>query len=179
MTFLKILLTPLLILTLVSCKNSNKETVSQIPIPIFDFSKVQNNNFPKPIGIVNDYNQVFTKKQIKKLSKILYDYEIKTKRQIVVVTVDSISPYNSGYIYARDLLWEWDNIFVDQDVELVILICVPEIKIGITSDYKTKPIMSYEICYKIYDKTMAPEFENGNYYNGIEKGLAELIAKWK
>lgn len=166
------------ILVLTSCKESNREIEFQIPIPKFDFSKIENNHFPKPIGIVNDYNQIFTTEQRNELSKILYEYETQTKRQIVVVTVDSLSPYDSGLVYARDLLYEWDSIFIDKNIELVIVLCIPEVKMGIASDSKTGTSLSYETCYGIYDKTMVPEFENNEFYNGTKKGIEELIVNW-
>ncbi|WP_456236596.1 TPM domain-containing protein [Aureibaculum algae] len=33
------------------------------------------------------------------------------------------------------------------------------------------------MCKNIIDQIMIPEFKNGDYYTGLEKRMAELIAK--
>ncbi|GAA4239678.1 hypothetical protein GCM10022291_34970 [Postechiella marina] len=52
-------------------------------------------------------------------------------------------------------------------------------KIRISTGHGTEKILTDEICKKIIDQTIIPEFKNGDYYSGIEKGITELIAKWE
>ena len=52
-------------------------------------------------------------------------------------------------------------------------------KIKISTGIGTEKVLTDVICKKIIDQTIISEFENGDYYNGIEKGLAELITKWE
>ena len=80
---------------LLSCKGSAQETETKKPISEFDFSTIEKFRETKPKGqIINDYDSIFSPSERKELSDIIYDYNIETTRQIVVVTIDSISPYS-------------------------------------------------------------------------------------
>ena len=37
----------------------------------------------------------------------------------------------------------------------------------------------FSICKNVIDKTIIPEFKNGEYYSGIKSGLKELIELWE
>lgn len=168
-----------LTLNLLSCKGSAQETETKKPTPEFDFSEMEKSNFPKPIGIINDYGQIFTESQRTELTKILYDYDIETTRQIVVVTIDSIKPYNNIQKYATDLGNNWGVGTAEKDNGLTIVVCNPCRQIGIATGSGTEKILTDEICKNVIDQTIIPEFKNGNFYDGIKKGVVELIEKWK
>jgi len=141
--------------------------------------EVGKSSFPKPIGIINDFGQIFTESQRTELSKILYDYDIETTRQIVVVTIDSIKPYDNIQRYATDLGQTWGVGNAEKDNGLVIVVCNPCRQIGIATGTGTELILKDEICKEVIDNTIIPEFKNGEFYIGIKKGVAELIEKWK
>ncbi|WP_396637393.1 TPM domain-containing protein [Maribacter sp. R77961] len=175
-------LTILVFLTLSSCKSSQPEKTepkTDAPKVVFDFSEMKKADLPESIGIINDYGQIFTESQRTELSKILYDYEIETTRQIVVVTVDSIKPYNEIQKYATDLGQKWGVGNAEKDNGLVIVLCNPIREIGIATGTGTELILTDEICKIVIDSTIVPEFKNEKYYNGIKNGVTELIAKWK
>lgn len=70
----------------------------------FDFSKIEKIKETKQKGqIINDYDNIFNSTQIKELSDILYDYNIKTTRQIVVVIIENIKPYSNIQKFTTDL----------------------------------------------------------------------------
>jgi uncharacterized protein len=166
---------------LISCKGNAQETDTQIkkPTPEFNFSEIEKNTFPIPIGIINDYGQIFTESQRDELSEILYDYDIKTTRQIVVVTIDSIKPYNNIQKYATDLGQTWGVGNIEKNNGLIIVMCNPCQQIGIATGTGTEMILTDEICKEVIDNTIIPEFKNGEFYSGIKKGVNELIKKWK
>jgi len=58
------------------------------------------------------------------------------------------------------------------------VLCNPLRKIRISTGYGTENILTDEICQKIIDEKIIPEFKKGNYYEGIEIGIIELIDKW-
>ena len=168
-----------LALNLLSCKGSAQEIETKKPITEIDFSETAKSTFPKPIGIINDYEKIFTESERTELSKILYDYDIETTRQIVVVTIDSIKPYQNIQEYATDLGNEWGIGNAEKNNGLTIVVCNSCRQIGIATGYGTELILTDEICKKVIDETIIPEFKNGEFYNGIKKGVTELIAKWK
>ena len=59
--------------------------------------------FPKPIGYINDFSNLFTNEQVEKLEKRLVDYEKNTTREIAIITIDSIKPYTNIKDFATDL----------------------------------------------------------------------------
>jgi len=168
-----------LTLNLLSCKGSAVETEAEKKTSKFDFSEMEKVDFPKPIGIINDYGQIFTESQRNELSKVLYDYNIETTRQIVVVTIDSIKPYQKIQRYATDLSNEWGIGTAEKNNGLTIVVCKQCRQIGIATGFGTELILTDEICKNVIDNIIIPEFKNGDFYSGIKKGVIELIAKWK
>ena len=85
-----------LTLNLLSCKGTAQETDTIKPTIEFDFSTIEKFRETKLKGqIINDYDSIFSPTQRKELSDIIYDYNIETTRQIVVVTIDSINAWES------------------------------------------------------------------------------------
>ncbi|MEP5339638.1 MAG: TPM domain-containing protein [Algibacter sp.] len=135
--------------------------------------------FPFPIGSVSDYENIFTENQTKSLTDKILEYEQKTTREIAIVSIKSIEPYDNISKYATDLSNEWGIGKTKKDNGLLILFSKSLRKIRISTGHGTEKILTDEICKKVIDQTIIPELKNGNYYSGIEKGLAELIVKWK
>lgn len=173
------ILIPLLTLNLLSCKGSAEETETRNPTLQFDFLELKKTNFPEPIGIINDYGQVFTESQRTELTEFLYYYYIETTRQIIVVTIDSIKPYNNIQRYATDLGNHWGVGTAEKNNGLIIVVCNPCRQIGIATGLGTELILTDEICRNVIDQTIIPEFQNGEFYSGISKGVMQLIARWK
>ncbi|MCL6293573.1 TPM domain-containing protein [Jejuia spongiicola] len=168
-----------LTLNLLSCKGSAQENETKKLTTEINSSETVKRTFPKPIGIINDYGKIFTESQRAELSKVLYVYDIETTRQIVVVTIDSINQYQNIQEYATDLGNEWGIGNAEKNNGLTIVVCNPCRQIGIATGCGTELILTDEICKKVIDETIIPEFKNGEFYNGIKKGVTELIAKWK
>ncbi|MGG6231670.1 TPM domain-containing protein [Tenacibaculum sp. SDUM215027] len=168
-----------LIFNLFSCKGSAQETKLKKVTSETVSSEIKKNVFPKPLGIVNDYELIFTEPQRNKLSKTLYDYDIETTRQIVVVTINSITPYQNIHRYATDLGNKWGVETKEKNNGLTIVLCKPCKQITIATGIGTEQILTNKICEEVIEKTIIPEFKKGEYYLGIEKGITELISKWE
>jgi uncharacterized protein len=168
-----------LALNLLSCKGNAQESETKKTTTEFEFSETGKSTFPKPIGIINDYGEVFTESQRTELSKILYDYDIETTRQIVVVTIDSLKPYNNIQRYATDLGQTWGVGTAEKNNGLTIVFCNPCKQIGIATGTGTELILTDEICKKVIEEKIIPEFKNGEFYSGIKKGVLEFIEKWE
>ncbi len=166
-----------LILKLFSCRGIAQETEMKNE---FDFSKIEKIKESKQKGqIINDYDNIFNSTQTKELSNIIYDYNIKTTRQIVVVTIDSIKPYSDIQKFTTDLGKYWRVGTAEKDNGLIILLCKPCGQIQIATGDGTKLILTDEICKKVIEEKIIPEFKNGEFYSGIKKGVLELIEKWE
>ncbi|WP_294737703.1 YgcG family protein [uncultured Flavobacterium sp.] len=144
----------------------------------FNSSDSQESIFPIPLGIINDYSDVFSIYQIKELSNILYDYDLETTRQIVVVTIDDISGYDDIQKYATDLGNEWGVGTAEKDNGLVIVLSIPLRKLAIATGSGVDHILTDEICKSVIDNIIIPEFKTRKYYDGVKKGIDELITVW-
>lgn len=170
----------LLTFTLLSCKGTAQEAEIIKPTPLFDFSTIDKFRETKLKGqIINDYDSIFNITQIKELSDIIYDYNIKTTRQIVIVTVDNISPYSDIVKYATDLSNYWGVGDAEKNNGLTIILCNPCRKIGIATGTGTEQVLTNKICEEVIQKTILPELKKGEFYNGIKKGVNVLIEKWE
>ena len=168
-----------LTLNLLSCKGSAQETEAEILSPELGFSAMEKDTFPKAFGIINDYGEIFTESQRTELNKTLYEYYIKTSRQIVIVTIDSIGPYQNAQKYAVALGNNWKIGTADKNNGLTIVLCSPCRQIGIATGNGTEQVLTDEICKEVIEKTIIPEFKNGNIYEGVKSGVTELIEKWE
>lgn len=167
-------------LNLLTFKGTAQETKTKKPTTEFDFSTVEKFQGTKlKSQIINDYDGIFSPLQRKELSDIIYNYNIETTRQIVIVTIDSISPYSDIRKYATDLSNYWGVGDAEKNNGLTIVMCNSCSKIGIATGTGTELILTDEICKEVIEKTIVPKFKNGEFYDGIKNGVIELIAKWK
>lgn len=145
----------------------------------YDFSKnvLLKNTKEKGI-IVNDYSKILEKGQELELSEILQNYEIKTTKQIVLVTIDNITPYKDIHKFATDLGSYWGVGTKEKNNGLLIVLCKDYRSISIATGTGTEKILTDEICKSVIDNIMIPKFRNGKFYKGLKLGIEELINKW-
>jgi uncharacterized protein len=169
-------------LTIYSCKIKQVETKEpNTNAPKVEFSEFDlgESDLPKLKREVNDFEFVFTVEQLEKLTLMIREFEKNTTNQIAIVSIESIGKYTDFDKFAIDLS-NYNGIGLkEKDNGLSIVFSKNLRKIRISTGYGTENILTDEICKNIIDQTIIPEFKNGDYYNGIEKGMAELIAKWE
>ncbi|BAO54649.1 TPM domain-containing protein [Nonlabens marinus] len=163
-----------------SCKaqsttTAKNESISQIE----NTTKAKTNKFPEASGFVSDFEGVFTQEQAQKLERKLDEYQLRTGRIIVVVTVENIAPYNDIKNFAVDLSNEWGIGDRDKNDGLSIVLSTTLREVRISTGLGTEKILTDEICQNIINTIMLPEFKNGNYYEGINRGLNALADQWK
>lgn len=135
--------------------------------------------FPKPIGYVNDYANVFTAEQRVNLDEKISYYEFETTNEIAIITIDSIAPYDNISDFTTDLAKEWGIGKAEKNNGLVILFCMSLREVRISTGLGTQKILTDEICKNIIDQILIPNCKKDDYYIGIEKALAEIILKWQ
>lgn len=135
--------------------------------------------FPSPIGVVNDFENILTAEQIDTLSNIINNHKKLTTNQIAIVTIDSITPYITLFDYTLNLFNTWGIGTKDEDngVAVVFGSKIREIRIMVGLGLESK--LTDADAKEIIDKIIIPEFKNGNYYNGLKRGLIEIIQEIK
>ncbi|MFD0835702.1 TPM domain-containing protein [Mariniflexile aquimaris] len=126
----------------------------------------------KPFTYLNDSNKIFTKEQNEELENLLIKLE-KEGKKIVIITSSSKEKPNKQWSVDDNRFTNLTNrgIMITFDKTL------KNIGIGIAMD--TKNIFLESTRKKIIENIIIPEFENGNYYNGINKGIEEILKHWK
>ncbi|MBC5834529.1 TPM domain-containing protein [Flavobacterium sp. F372] len=143
------------------------------------FSFGQETSFPKPIGFVNDFENLIHLEEVTKLEALLINYEKQTSNEIVVVTISEIGNGNDFDNYALALAQNWAVGKIGKDNGLVIVISNQLGRIRICTGTGTEKILTDEICNTILEENIIPNFKNGEIYKGIESGINALIEKWK
>ena len=143
------------------------------------FSFGQETSFPKPIGYVNDFENVLSSEEVTKLENLLINYEKQTSNELVIVTISKTENEIDFDTYALDLSKNWGVGKKSKDNGLVIVISNQLGRIRICTGTGTEKILTDEICNTILEENIIPNFKNGEIYNGIESGINALIEKWK
>ena len=157
-------------------KTEPKSETPKVEFTEFDLGE---SDLPKLKRKVNDYENIFTVEQLEKLTLMIREFEKETTNQIAIVSINSIGKYSDFDQFAIDLS-NYNGVGQkEKDNGLTIVFSKNLKKIRISTGLGTEKILTDEICKKVIDQTIIPEFKNGEYYNGIEKGIAELIKKWK
>lgn len=166
-------------LNLLSCKVTTQETEVKKPTTKFDFSKVEEFRNTKLTGqIINDYDNLFSRSEEKDLDEFIFDYNLKSTREIVIVTIKNIEPYSDIQKFSTDLANYWRIGNSEKNNGLIIVVCNPCIQIGIATGIGTELILTDEICKEVIEKTIIPELKKGKYFTAIANGVTELINKW-
>lgn len=152
-----------------SCTESKKETSAGegATKPLAEF--------PKPVGYVNDFEEVFSAEEEAELSSIIKQHEQQTSNELVIVTVSDIAPYTDMKSYAIDLGNEWEVGQKDKNNGIAIVLSrkLKEVYIttgsgmGITDDQ----------LQAIIDSVMIPRYIEGKEFEGTKSGLEAIIGK--
>ena len=143
------------------------------------FSFGQTISFPKPIGFVNDFENILNQDDITKLETLLHNYEKQTSNELVIVTISKTENEIDFDTYALDLSKNWGVGKRGKDNGLVLVISNQLGRIRICTGTGTGKILTDEICNTILEENIIPNFKNGEIYKGIESGINALIEKWK
>ncbi|MEZ4843009.1 MAG: TPM domain-containing protein [Saprospiraceae bacterium] len=134
--------------------------------------------FPQPKGFVNDFEQLFTKNETDSLENRLKNYQHQTTREIAVVSLKTIAPYTDFDQYAINLSNYWGVGNKDSSNGLTIVFSKNLRKVRINTGIGTQKIFTDSTCQNIINQTLIPAFKESAYYNGIQKSITEIMAKW-
>lgn len=138
---------------------------------------------PKPTaaaGIyVQDYAQVLSAEDKRRLLSIGQELDDKTTAQLAVVTVKTLDgqPIED---YALSILREWGIGSKEKNNGALIVVAVQDRRSRIEVGYGLEGLLTDGLTGRIQDQAMIPYFRKGNYAAGIINGYAvtaSLIAK--
>jgi uncharacterized protein len=142
-----------------------------------DYKQLFRDKLPKPIGWVNDFEELYSEEQKHSLDSIISDYNAKTTIEIAIVTIDtsmiSDERFEDFTLYISNT---WGVGVKGKDNGILIGISNGYRRMRIQNGYGIEKIISDEETKEIIDKYFIPYFKNGDYYSGTLTGLTRLIA---
>ena len=136
--------------------------------------------FPKPMGWVNDFEHMFSRKQIDTLTNIIVANERLTTNQISIVTIkDTIINADNIKDYGTALFNAWGVGVKGKNNGVLICLVPGKHLIRISNGYGIDGKMTDEETKQIIDNIITPEFKKGDYYAGIKNGVLAIIDKIK
>jgi uncharacterized protein len=136
-----------------------------------DFPEKQN-----PPRLVNDFGQFLSSGEISALESKLLSYEDTTSTQIAIVTVSDLKGYDKGD-YANRLFEKWKIGQKGKDNGILILLSKEERAIWIETGYGMEAKFPDAVVQSIVSQTMIPYFKQGNFYQGLDVALDEIMQR--
>lgn len=124
---------------------------------------------------VYDYVNLLSKNQSNSLNAKLIGYADSTSTQIVVSIIESTKGEDISFLGAK---WgqAWGIGQADRDNGILILLARDDRQIDINTGYGIETILTDRMAEQILNRIIIPEFKNGDYYSGLDKGTDALIA---
>ncbi|MDP3954245.1 MAG: TPM domain-containing protein [bacterium] len=132
-------------------------------------------NFPKPVGYVNDFADILPAEIETQLSAKLSDYQQKTSIEIAVVTVQSLEGYEVDD-YTNRLANAWGVGDRAKDNGIVFLIAPNDRDVRIEVGYGLEPDLTDGASGNILDQFVVPYFRDNNMAGGVVAGVDGIIA---
>ncbi len=139
------------------------------------------NQFPKPVGHVNDFANVIPAATERKIAAICLEVKQKTGAEIAILTVETIG--DQQYTDYTIRLMEDENWQLGEqgkDNGVLIFQTVQERKFRIEVGYGLEGIIPDGLAGEIRDRYVFPFFRKGDYGNGLLAGtqaIAGIIAR--
>lgn len=134
-----------------------------------------NDSLPKIELIVTDFEGILSPNEESKLTHMIVDFEKETTVEIAIVTVKSIEPYDDIFNYSLDLSNKSGVGKKDKSNGIMIVVSASLRKIQIQNGDGIVTIISNEKTKEIVEQIIIPEFKNANYFEGLNKGLTQIM----
>jgi uncharacterized protein len=172
--FVFILLVIIIILISISCKNNKSEInkpeiISSSETKEETFLTYSGDEFPKPIGYVNDYANIVDKSYEEKISSEINKVKDKTDADVVVITIDSLEG-KSVEDYTSELFNTWEV----SRYGVILLISFNDKKLRISTGYDMEKAITNDNAKSIIDDVIVPKFRESNYNEGIYQGVKKI-----
>ena len=124
---------------------------------------------------VYDYISLLNTVEKSSLEQKLIRYADSTSTQIVVAIISSTEGENINFLGAN---WaqEWGIGQADEDNGIFVLLARDDRRIGINTGYGVEEFLTDALSKRIIDNVIIPEFRNGDYYGGLDKGADAIFA---
>src|SRR5690606_733623 len=145
-----------------------------LTVLIFNDVSSQNIDTIVTVNRITDHANVFSSAEKNKLENLLVSFENKTSNQIAVVTINTLS----GNTIENAALKIFENNGLGQkdlDNGVLLLFAKNDRKVRIEVGYGLEGVLTDALSSRVIRQIMIPEFKEGKYAGGIEKGVNAII----
>lgn len=125
-------------------------------------------------GLVHDYTGTLTSFQKEALNKKLIAYDDSTSSQIAIVIIKTLEGYDIAE-YALALGRKWKIGGAEFSNGVLVLIAMDDRKSRIEVGYGLEGAITDVTASHILEYSVKPNFQEGNYYRGLDKATDDLI----
>lgn len=129
---------------------------------------------PNPPQLVNDFADALSPAEESRLESKLVAYSDTTSTEIAVVLLNSINDEDPN-LYAAELGEAWGVGRKGKDNGLVFLVALDDREMAIQNGYGLEARLTDYETKLIIENYIIPEFKQGNYYAGIDRGTDQII----
>lgn len=129
---------------------------------------------PPPSGHVTDTTGMLTVAQKASLEQTLQDFEARKGSQLAVLIVPSTAP-ESIEQYALRVAEQWKPGRKNVDDGALLIVARNDRTIRIEVGYGLEGALNDAVCKRIISEIIAPQFRQGNFFDGISAGLERMM----
>lgn len=130
-------------------------------------------NVPALTGRIVDNANIISRKDEAEINEYLENLENSTGAQVAVLTVKSLEG-ESLELFSMKVAEAWKLGQKDKDNGVLLLVALNERKVRIETGYGLEGTLTDTKCGLIIRNVMIPEFRNGDYSEGILKGVKNI-----
>ncbi|MBF0571898.1 MAG: TPM domain-containing protein [Candidatus Omnitrophica bacterium] len=138
------------------------------------FSFAQDVSYPPASGYVVDQSGIIDSAAQSRLEAWILELKQKTSAEIAVVTVDSTEPLSIEE-YAVNLFKRFGIGQKGKDNGVLLLIAYKDHHMRIEVGYGLEGAITDALSRRIINTIITPEFKEGHFSDGIEKGAAAIV----
>lgn len=128
----------------------------------------------RPTGYVNDFASLLSIDEKKSIEEKLATFHTETSNEIVVVTIPSLDTLPIE-MYANKLFRDWGIGDKDRNNGVLLLIARDDHSMRIEVGYGLEGAIPDVLTKRIQEDEMIPLFREGNYHEGILRGVDALL----
>ncbi len=132
------------------------------------------NKLPETLGIVSDFERVLSVQEKQSLLKHAEKINAESPYEVVLVTIDSIAPFEDIVTYATALGNKWSVGDEEDNNGLVILVSSNLGQAAIAPGNGIEEVFTDEVTKKIIEEKMIPHFMRSDFASGFERALREV-----
>jgi len=131
---------------------------------------------PNPPRLVNDFAGMLSPSDNQALEDKLDRYNDSTSTQIAIVIINSLEGEEKAQ-YATELGHKWGIGTKGKDNGVLILVSKTDRQIFIATGRGVEEFLPDAICERIIRERIKPAFKAGSYYQGLNSGTDEMMAR--